>query len=166
MADIIVLQPGQKGNGGIPGILNTGWHGKHRYTPEGNRHYYGRVLGARLETVYSWIQKSRGRSGDSEPGSGTASGLAAVVISLEAAWTYLGCHQGERRQSVWIWTAAVVVVALTVDDRDIERAQGRADTLAAVTGVATLALMVGETINPPQWSGAQGRGVTLLPVDS
>ena len=51
---------------------------KHRYTPEGNRHYYservksqaarmylegssisaiGRVLGVRLEMVYSWIQK-------------------------------------------------------------------------------------------------------------
>ena len=51
---------------------------KHRYTPEGNRHYYsekvksqavrmylegssiaaiGRALNVRLETVYSWIQK-------------------------------------------------------------------------------------------------------------
>ena len=51
---------------------------KHRYTPEGNRHYYseavkgqavsmylegsslsaiGRVLQVRLETVYSWIKK-------------------------------------------------------------------------------------------------------------
>ena len=58
---------------------------------------------------------------------------------------------------MWIWTAAVVAAALTVDNRDIERARGR---------VATLALVLGETINPPQWSGAQGQGVTLLPVDS
>ena len=61
---------------------------------------------------------------------------------------------------------AVVEAALTVDDRDIERARGRADTLATVTGVDTLALVVGETINPPQWSRAQGQGVTLLQVDS
>ena len=60
----------------------------------------------------------------------------------------------------------VVEAALTVDDRDIERARERADTLATVTGVATLALVVGETINPPQWSRAQGMGVTLLQVDA
>ena len=60
----------------------------------------------------------------------------------------------------------VVEAALTVDDRDIERARGRAETLATVTGVATLALVVGETINPPQWSRAQGQGVTLLQVDA
>ena len=60
----------------------------------------------------------------------------------------------------------VVEAALTVDDRDIERARGRADTLERATGVATLALVVGETINPPQWSRAQGLGVTLLQVDS
>ena len=60
----------------------------------------------------------------------------------------------------------VVEAALTVDDRDIERARERAETLATVTGVATLALVVGETINPPQWSRAQGQGVTLLQVDS
>ena len=57
---------------------------KHRYTPEGNRHYYseqvksqaarmylegssisaiGRVLNVRLETVYSWIQKKPPRLG-------------------------------------------------------------------------------------------------------
>ena len=60
----------------------------------------------------------------------------------------------------------VVEAALTVDDRDIERARERAETLATVTGVATLALVVGETINPPQWSRAQGQGVTLLQVDA
>ena len=60
----------------------------------------------------------------------------------------------------------VVEAALTVDDRDIERARGRAATLATVTGVATLALVVGETINPPQWSRAQGMGVTLLQVEA
>ena len=60
----------------------------------------------------------------------------------------------------------VVEAALTVDDRDIERARERADTLERATGVATLALVVGETINPPQWSRAQGQGVTLLQVDS
>ena len=60
----------------------------------------------------------------------------------------------------------VVVAALTVDDLDIERARGRADTLETATGVATLALVVGETINPPQWSRAQGQGVTLLQVDA
>ena len=60
----------------------------------------------------------------------------------------------------------VVEAALTVDDRDIERARGRADTLERATGVATLALVVGETINPPQWSRAQGQGVTLLQVDA
>ena len=59
-------------------------HCKHRHTPEGNRHYYseqvkgqavgmylegssiaaiGRVLGGRLETVYSWIQKKPLRLG-------------------------------------------------------------------------------------------------------
>ena len=58
--------------------------GKNRYTPEGNRHYYsqqvenqvarmyveggnssaiGRILGVRLETVYSWIQKKPPRLG-------------------------------------------------------------------------------------------------------
>ena len=31
-------------------------------------------------------------------------GVKAVVISLDAAWTYLGCRKGEQRQSVWIWT--------------------------------------------------------------
>ena len=57
---------------------------KHRYTPEGNRHYYpdavkdqavamylegssisalGRVLQGRLETVYSWIKKKPLRPG-------------------------------------------------------------------------------------------------------
>ena len=57
---------------------------KHRYTPEGNRHYYseavksqavsmypvgsslsaiGRVLQGRLETDYSWIKKSRSSPG-------------------------------------------------------------------------------------------------------
>ena len=35
-------------------------------------------------------------------------GVKAVVISLDAAWTYLGCRKGEQRQSVWIWTAVVV----------------------------------------------------------
>ena len=35
-------------------------------------------------------------------------GVQAVVISLDEAWTYLGCRKGERRQSVWIWTAVVV----------------------------------------------------------
>ena len=60
----------------------------------------------------------------------------------------------------------VVEAALTVDDRDIERARERADTLERATGVATLALVVGETINPPQWSRAQGQGVTLLQVDA
>ena len=60
----------------------------------------------------------------------------------------------------------VVEAALTVDDRDIERARGRAATLERTTGVATLALVVGETINPPQWSRAQGQGVTLLQVDA
>ena len=60
----------------------------------------------------------------------------------------------------------VVEAALTVDDRDIERARSRADTLDRVTGVATLALVVGETVNPPQESRAQEHGVTLLLVDS
>ena len=60
----------------------------------------------------------------------------------------------------------VVEAALTVDDRDIERARERADTLETATGVATLAVVVGETINPPQWSRAQGQGVTLLQVDA
>ena len=60
----------------------------------------------------------------------------------------------------------VVAAALTVDDRDIERARERADTLERATGMATLALVVGETINPPQWSRAQGQGVTLLQVDA
>ena len=71
---------------------------KHRYTPEGNRHYYseavkgqavsmypegsrlsaiGRVLQGRLETVYSWIKKSRSSPDDFSPGPGTASGGAA-----------------------------------------------------------------------------------------
>ena len=60
----------------------------------------------------------------------------------------------------------VVEAALTVDDRDIERARGRATTLERVTGVATLAMVVGETVNAPQESRAQEHGVTLLLVDS
>ena len=60
----------------------------------------------------------------------------------------------------------VVEAALTVDDRDIERARSRADTLDRVTGVATLAMVVGETVNAPQESRAQEHGVTLLLVDS
>lgn len=68
---------------------------KHRYTPEGNRHYFpeavkdqavamylegssisaiGRVLKVRLETVYSWIKKSRSGPGRFRAGSGTAGG--------------------------------------------------------------------------------------------
>lgn len=68
---------------------------KHRYTPEGNRHYFpetvkdqavamdlegssisalGRVLQGRLETVYSWIKKSRAGPGRLRAGSGTAGG--------------------------------------------------------------------------------------------
>ncbi len=35
-------------------------------------------------------------------------GVKAVVISLDEAWTYLGCRKGEQRQSLWIWTAVVV----------------------------------------------------------
>ena len=71
---------------------------KHRYTPEGNRHYYseavksqavsiylegsgrsaiGRVLPAPPETVYSWIKKSRSSPGHLRAGSGAASGGAA-----------------------------------------------------------------------------------------
>ena len=60
----------------------------------------------------------------------------------------------------------VVEAALTVDDRDIERARSRAATLERATAVATLALVVGETVSPPQESRAQGLGVTLLLVDS
>ena len=60
----------------------------------------------------------------------------------------------------------VVEAALTVDDRDVERARRRADTLARVTGVATLAMVVGETVNAPQEGRAQELGVTLLLVDS
>ena len=60
----------------------------------------------------------------------------------------------------------VVEAALTVADRDIERAGSRAATLERVTGVATLAMVVGETVNAPQESRAQEHGVTLLLVDS
>ena len=60
----------------------------------------------------------------------------------------------------------VVEAALTVDDRDIERAGSRAATLERVTGVATLAMVVGETVNAPEEGRAQERGVTLLLVDS
>ncbi len=60
----------------------------------------------------------------------------------------------------------VVEAALTVDDRDVERARSRAATLERVTGVATLALVVGETVNAPQEGRAQELGVTLLLVDS
>ena len=31
----------------------------------------------------------------------------AVVISLDEAWTYLGCRRGEGRQELGIWTAVV-----------------------------------------------------------
>ena len=34
-------------------------------------------------------------------------GVVAVVISLDEAWTYLGCRKGAGRQELWIWTAVV-----------------------------------------------------------
>ncbi len=71
-----------------------------------------------------------------------------------------------RRMADGVERYVVVEAALTVDDRDIERARGRAATLERVTGVATLAMVVGETVNAPQESRAQEHGVTLLLVDS
>ena len=106
--------------------------GKHRYTPDGNRHYYsaavngqavsmypvgssrsaiGRVLQAPLETVYSWIRKSRSGPDDIRVGSeavgGGPAGRGSVGISLDEAWTYPVCRKGAGRQELGIWTAVV-----------------------------------------------------------
>lgn len=32
---------------------------------------------------------------------------AAKVISFDEMWTYVGCRHGDKRNSVWIWTAVV-----------------------------------------------------------
>ena len=73
---------------------------QHRFTPEGNRHYYpesvknqavemysegsslaatGRVLGVLPETVYSWVKKSPLGTGFEGPGSTAADGPAAAT---------------------------------------------------------------------------------------
>ena len=106
---------------------------KHRYPPEGNRPYHpetvkgqavamywegssisaiGRALAARLEMVSSWIKKAAQARATLElvreqPAAAWPAGLVAVVISLNEAWTCLGCRNGSGRQELGIWTAVV-----------------------------------------------------------
>ena len=57
-------------------------------------------------------------------------------------------------------------VSLTVQQRDIERAQTRARILEKATGIRTLAGVVGETIPEEERTRAQERGVTCFTVQS
>ena len=57
-------------------------------------------------------------------------------------------------------------VSLTVQQRDIERAEARARILEKATGIRTLAGVVGETIPEEERTRAQGRGVTCFTAKS
>ena len=57
-------------------------------------------------------------------------------------------------------------VSLTVQQRDIERAEARARILEKATGIRTLAGVVGESVPEEERTQAQGRGVAWMTVPS
>ena len=105
---------------------------RHRFTPEGNRHYFpedlkrrapdlyaggagiaatGRAPGVRTAAVFSWVKKAR-RSGElmGRPVRERALRRPGVprarVISFDETWTYAGARRRGKRREAWIWTAA------------------------------------------------------------
>ena len=80
------------------------------------------------------------------------------ILQLEQADFILSAQRKETRAALYL----VVEVSRTINDGDITRASSRAATLAAATGVETLALVVGNFIPGPQERRARELQVAII----
>ena len=67
-----------------------------------------------------------------------------------------------RRRSDRTYVHAAIEVSRTINDDDITRARDRARTLSTVVGEEAMAVVVGETVNPPQQALADREGVRVV----
>ena len=67
-----------------------------------------------------------------------------------------------RRRSDLTYVHAAIEVSRTINDDDVTRARDRARTLSTVVGEEAMAVVVGETLNPPQQTLADREGVRVV----
>lgn len=67
-----------------------------------------------------------------------------------------------RRRSDRTYVHAAIEVSRTINDDDVTRARDRARTLSTVVGAEAMAVVVGESVNPPQQTLADREGVRVV----